>query len=66
MLKKNEYARTGHTELICSIVVLVFGILGLAKLADRFDRNISQNAIAENEGQQAPNKSSTNAGVRAV
>ena len=52
--------RAGLTEFVCSILVLVFAVLGLAKLADRFDLNVSKNAInavADNcgNGQQACN-----------
>lgn len=59
-MKIHKEAGLGYKEFVCGMVVLVLGILGLAKLADCFDRNISKNAVAEIEGQQAPNKNTGN------
>lgn len=59
--------RNMTTELVCGIMVLVFGVLGLAELADHLDRNVSKHAIAGNdEGQTVANKSSANKKGRAV
>ena len=45
MEMQNDVKRAGLKEFVCGILVLVFGMIGLAQLADRFDSNISKHAI---------------------
>lgn len=66
-MEKRSMTARGLAELVCGIMVLVFGVLGLAELADQLDRSVSKHAIAGNdEGQTAANKSSVNKKGRAV
>ena len=63
MRNLNDGKEPGLKELMCGIAVLVFTLVGLAKLADRIDINVSKNATIADGGcggsnqNQACNKS---------
>lgn len=50
MANQNDGRRAGSTDLVVGIFVIALAAVGLAKLADYMDRNISGNAIICDEG----------------
>ena len=70
MNNDREVKKAGLKEFVCGVLVLVFGMIGLARLADGMDSNISKHAVltadncGSNKNQACNQGGNANKGVR--